>query len=512
MRLTELMDNVKLSIIIVSYNTKEFLRQCIFSIFNTVESAIETEVIVIDNASTDGSAQMVRTEFPSARLIINKENLGFARAVNQGLKDNRGNYKLLLNSDTVLIDNAIKAMLEFLQKNPRVGAVRPKIISPDGKLQRQGAGVLKFLKNPEKPHKLKWVSGCCMLIRDEVIKDIGLLDENFFFYNEDVDYSRRMKKKGWELYYFPGACVIHHLGASSLDTDRLLLEQYRGKYYYYQKHYGRFILFLYKIFTAFKLMVKIGISLFECNSKVREEANIYSRILKMTFIFLFFCFVNLLTSIPLGHSEIKVGEKLIYNVKIGIFSAGIQVVEVSEKTYIDSISVYHIISRTKTNQFFSIFYKMDNTVEAFIDESGLTLRKLIKNLNEGSFREKSIAILKPETGTGQIIKNNFSKTIEVPLFVLDVVSMQYYLRSLDLSLNKKILLNVLTDNGVRVYEAKVEAKENVNTGIGKFETFRIVENVEKIKLWISTDSKRLPVKISIGTNFGDIIGILNKVE
>ena len=178
---------IKVSIIIVSYNTKKLLENCISSVLNAGDPTIEMEVIVVDNASTDGSIQMVREKFPYVKLIVNRENLGFACAVNQGLRESESRYKLLLNSDTIIIGNAIKTMLEFLEQNPSVGAVRPRIFSPRGKLQRQGSGFWRFLKSPDTPHKLKWISGCCMMMRDEVIRDIGLFDEKFFFYNEDVD-------------------------------------------------------------------------------------------------------------------------------------------------------------------------------------------------------------------------------------------------------------------------------------------------------------------------------------
>ena len=232
----------------------------------------------------------------------------------------------------------------------------------------------------------------------------------------------------------------------------------------------------------------------------------------VSFIILVSFFVNLSVLIFSGHSEIRVGEKLTYNVKMGIFSAGTQVVCVAEKSYIDSYSVYHIISHTKTNSFFSVFYKMDNCIEAFVDENSFTLRKLIKNLNEGSFHQKSSAILIPEEGVGNIMINNSLQTFSIPSFVLDIVSMPYYLRNIELNVNQKVLLNILTDAGIKTYEAKVETKETVSTNKGKFDSFRIVENKEKIKVWISADTQRLPVKISVGTNFGEIVGILEKVE
>lgn len=211
-------------------------------------------------------------------------------------------------------------------------------------------------------------------------------------------------------------------------------------------------------------------------------------------------------------AEINVGEKLIYNVQMGIFSAGTQIVQVKEKTNVDSKPVYHIISQTKTNSFFSVFYKMDNTVEAFIDEESFSLRKLTKNLHEGDFKQKSTVVLNLESLSAEVTRDGASEIFNVPSFVLDIVSMPYYLRSISLKTGQTILLNILLDNSVKVYEAKVEGKEMLSTAFGRVETFRVVENKEKIRVWITNDSRRLPVKISVGTNFGEIVGVLVKIE
>jgi len=226
-------------------------------------------------------------------------------------------------------------------------------------------------------------------------------------------------------------------------------------------------------------------------------------------IFIFFCIVFFSFKV---FAEINVGEKLIYNVQIGVFSAGTQIVHVKEKTDINSKPVYHIISQTKTNSFFSVFYKMDNTVEAFVDEDSFSLRKLTKDLNEGSFKQKSTVVLNLESSKAEATRDGISEIFNVPSFVLDIISMPYYLRSISLKPGQKILLNILVDNSVKVYEAKVEAKEVLSTIFGRVGTFRVVEDKEKIKVWITDDLRRLPVKISVGTNFGEIVGVLTKIE
>jgi len=210
-------------------------------------------------------------------------------------------------------------------------------------------------------------------------------------------------------------------------------------------------------------------------------------------------------------SELRVGERLTYDVKMGMVSAGTQVVCILEKIHMGDAEVYHIISYTKTNPFFSIFYKMDNRIESFIDSRNLSLRKMIREINEGNFHMKEIVYLDLESGKGYIQRNNSSRTIDVPPFVLTLVSLPYYLRSIALEVNQEIPLNIITDRGIEVYTAVVDSREEVKTEIGKFLAFKIVEKQEKIKLWIGAED-RIPLKIQIGTNFGDVVGILKKVE
>jgi len=278
------MTSPDISVIILNYNSKDFIEKCLYSI-EKQESKTLKEIIVIDNASVDGSADMIKSKFPEVKLICNKKNVGFSAAVNQGLGISTAEYKVILNSDTVLLNNAFTLMKGFMCNNPAAGAVRPKVLNPDNSLQRQGSGIFRFFKNPEKVHRLDWISGCCVMLKQDVINDVGFFDERFFFYNEDLDYSKRMKKKGWALYSFPEAVITHHWGGSSKKTEyKLLIEGYRGGCYLCEKHYGKFALFFYKVLILLELIVKMLVMSFHPllkEEECRKKNEAYSRIVKM---------------------------------------------------------------------------------------------------------------------------------------------------------------------------------------------------------------------------------------
>jgi len=280
------MNEVYISVVILSYNTRELLEKCLNSILeNEKESNIE--IIVVDNASADGSVDMVRKRFPQVVLIANEKNLGFASAVNQGLRISRGRFIVVLNSDTVLLNNAFTKMAEFMKENPGAGAVRPKVLNPDGSLQRQGSGIWRIFKAPDRVYELDWVSGCCMMLRREIIENVGFFDEFFFFYNEDLDYSKRIKKAGWKLYYFPPANIIHYWGKSSKGLEeKLLIEGYRGGYYLCEKYYGRPVLLFYKMLALLELIAKIIVCVFFLPWKrdIKNRIRTYFRIIKMTVV------------------------------------------------------------------------------------------------------------------------------------------------------------------------------------------------------------------------------------
>jgi len=223
---------LEFSIIIVSYNTKDILKKCLISIFQ--EKLVKnggSEVIVIDNASIDQSASVVKKEFPKVKLIINEKNLGFAKAVNQGIRAARGRNILLLNSDTIVQEGTLEKLLRF-EDETRPSIIGLKMLNTDKTAQgsvfnfptikraieefwfgRKGA-FSKFVPSENVSIEVEAISGGAMLIPREIIEKIGLFDERYFMYFEDLDYCRRARKAGFKIYYLPSAKVIHEHGAS----------------------------------------------------------------------------------------------------------------------------------------------------------------------------------------------------------------------------------------------------------------------------------------------------------
>ena len=227
------------TIIIVNYNTRELTFQCLKSVFAETRKA-SFEVIVVDNASEDGSAQMIAEHFPHVMIIANKENRGFAAANNQALKTAGGRYALLLNSDTIVLEAAIDKCIEYADAHPDIGALGPKVLWPSGNNQ---SSVFRFpslldaaLDAVHAPYLLPYawanrvryegsdwdkvldvdvVAGCFLMVRSEAIHRVGCLDEDFFMYGEEAEWCYRIKRAGWRIQYFPGARIIHIKGAST---------------------------------------------------------------------------------------------------------------------------------------------------------------------------------------------------------------------------------------------------------------------------------------------------------
>lgn len=250
-----------LSIIVVSYNTCELLASCLESVHSTV-AGVDYEVIVVDNASTDGSPDLAESEFGAVRLIRNAENVGFARANNQAIRESRGRYVLLLNSDAVLLRGAVATMVVFMDHHPEVGAVGAQLVNPDGTFQWSHAdfptlwgelllmtGLNKLVCSPcypsyppsnsIEPRDVDWVSGACMMVRRSAIDKVGVLDESYFMYSEETDWCYRLKEAGWRVFYLPEARVVHWSGKSS-DTvpEAKRSRLYQSKLLFMRKHRG----------------------------------------------------------------------------------------------------------------------------------------------------------------------------------------------------------------------------------------------------------------------------------
>ncbi len=228
---------IELSIIIVNFNTKELLQDCLQSVFKTAKG-INFEVIVVDNGSSDGSNEIIREKFSQVRFIKNETNLGFAKANNMGIRQAQGNYILLLNSDTIVSENTLKYLLDFAKINTDVGIVAPKLLNRDGSIQVSvrkpptllGAIQEYIFKQPgsfdsyeprgKSFSEVECVIGAAILVPKEVFSKVGLLDERYFMYFEDLEFCRRLRRKGFKIYYLPNTTVIHLLGATGKKTGQ----------------------------------------------------------------------------------------------------------------------------------------------------------------------------------------------------------------------------------------------------------------------------------------------------
>lgn len=239
------------SIIIANWNARDLLDQCLRSVYAAV-SDVHFEVIVVDNGSTDGSVAMVREQFPDVRLIRNQENRGFAQANNQGMGISTGRYVLMLNNDTIVSPGAIEQMVRFMDAYPNLGALGAELRNSDGSLQPSWAQFPSLLSEMSgrnfrvrrpfadgRAYLVDWVGGACLMVRRQVIEQVGLLDECLFMYSEETDWCYRMAQAGWQIGYLPGASVLHFGGASSRQEDtRMLCELYKSKLYFFHKHHG----------------------------------------------------------------------------------------------------------------------------------------------------------------------------------------------------------------------------------------------------------------------------------
>lgn len=275
---------VILSVIIVNWNTRDLLTQCLDSIAAVCESQIvpadapdqgrravglSIEVFVVDNASSDGSPEVVRERFPWARLIRNVENVGFARANNQAIELADGQYVLLLNSDTVVHPGAFDALVGFMARNPKAGAAGARLLNADGTVQPSCHPMLtpwrEFIRlmfldqllhvavygarwwEQRQPRQTEVIKGACLLLRRAALEQVGLLDGAYFMYTEEVDLCYRLAEAGWQLWWVPGALVTHFGEASSRQVAQAMYVQlYRSKTQFYRKYGGERRAGLYK--------------------------------------------------------------------------------------------------------------------------------------------------------------------------------------------------------------------------------------------------------------------------
>ncbi len=249
---------MEISFIIVNWNTKDLLHGCLDSIAKTVGS-LSHEIIVVDNASSDGSADMLAREYPSVRLIANAENRGFGAANNQGFAVMKGKYALLINTDAVLTNGAVQKLWDFAEANPRTAIVCGQLLNADGSKQNSIAAFPTLLtlasntslleyffpgKYPSKrydhqgPLEVDSAIGACMMIRKKALDAVSFFDERYFFFFEETDLAFAMKRAGWKVYQVPDALIYHLQGQSIGHNTQSRIEFYRSRYQFLRKWHG----------------------------------------------------------------------------------------------------------------------------------------------------------------------------------------------------------------------------------------------------------------------------------
>jgi GT2 family glycosyltransferase len=265
--------SAQLAVVVVTYRSIETIEACLRSVQAEGEPA---EVVVVDNASDDGTAALVRERFPEVTLLENRTNEGFGRAANRGWRETTAPYVVILNPDTELRPGAARALLDFAAAHPRAGLVGPRVLNADGTLQHScfrfpslrmvvtGFFGLIPLDSPangryrveeyDHPHEVEHLLGACLLVRRAAAEQVGLMDERFYMYFEETDLCYRMRAAGWQNWYTPAATVVHRgAHSTSREPERMSAEFYRSQARFYRKHYslGRLL--------AFKALSVLGI-------------------------------------------------------------------------------------------------------------------------------------------------------------------------------------------------------------------------------------------------------------
>jgi GT2 family glycosyltransferase len=278
-----------LSVVIVNWKTRDFLPGCLESLKGNIPN-LKAEIVFVDNGSHDGSLEWIGSNHPDVKVIVNEANLGFSKANNLAIERCQGDMIMLLNPDTRLKMGAVEALVSLLNTRPAAGIVGPRIEYPDGSLYPQSKRAIPEIRDaffyifriknlaqrfsgenfytlddldPDEIHEVGAVSGSCMLVRREVFTDVGLLDEDFFLYGEDLDICMRSRRGGWKVYYCPDAVVVHYHGQSSRKR-RLLstLDFYGAMRTFYRKHYAPFRHPLINGFVEVGIHLKMLVSLF----------------------------------------------------------------------------------------------------------------------------------------------------------------------------------------------------------------------------------------------------------
>ena len=294
-----------ISIIIINWNTRDILHNCLASVYRTIGD-IRHEIIVVDNASRDGSAAMLRDEYPQVRIIQNEENRGFGAANNQAMRVMAGRYALLLNSDTVLTESAVYELFSFMENHPNAAMACGQLLNADGSKQNSIAGfptLLTLLTNmplleylfpkryPSKryhyrePIEIDSGIGACLLVRKNTIDEVGMFDERYFFFFEETDWAHQMKQAGWKNFHVPTA-FIYHLQGQSIGRDvRSRIEFYRSRYQFFRKWKSHPCFILVSAVIVIRLSVNwlltsvAAVFTLGMQKEIRDKWIVYSRLL-----------------------------------------------------------------------------------------------------------------------------------------------------------------------------------------------------------------------------------------
>ncbi len=295
--------NKDISVIIVNWNTRDLLLKCVESVYKTIKT-LAIEIFIVDNGSSDGSVEAIKTLFPDVRLIENKNNLGFAKANNQALSQMNGRYAALLNSDAVLTEGAIENIVEFMDKNKGIGICGGQLLNADDSKQNSIANIpslatellnkslLRRLfphkyhgkeNNFKEPVEVESIIGACMIVRSDAIDDVGLMDEDYFFFFEETDWCVRMRKKGWMIFHHPDAKIYHLQGQSAGKVNvRARIEYWKSRYTFFKKNYGRLSLNLLKTGLILKVFMSVFVyfivyaASLSLNKRVKEKLKLYA--------------------------------------------------------------------------------------------------------------------------------------------------------------------------------------------------------------------------------------------
>lgn len=272
------------AVIIVNWNTSALLDRCLSTLYASTEN-LDLDVWVVDNASTDDSVASTRSKYPQVKIIENHENLGFARANNQGIRASQGEYILLLNTDAFLFKGTLAALVRKMEEHPDTGAASCKLLHEDGSLQRScqsfptvatelwqclyldklfpesrvfGKYMMTYWRMDDF-REVDVVMGACMLLRRKALDETGLFDENFFMYSEEVDLCYRLKKAGWKVRYVPEIQATHIWGGSSRQVPfETMVRLYKSRVQFFRKHYGVMAAVLLKLVLYFESVLRIA--------------------------------------------------------------------------------------------------------------------------------------------------------------------------------------------------------------------------------------------------------------